>query len=182
MEMSSFKLATYTLWNHHCLLFCKVEDPADIETVNNSVSSGSEIKEAKATHHDDGNEAKAQKTSVARISPSAKLLITEYGLDSSSLKASGSHGTLLKGDVLAAIKSGQGSSSKEKTLPSPQKASPAVSTDSGSHIKQSDSFEDLPNSQIRKVGFVELVIRFEQYFLFRMSFYMCFVDSKIGEV
>ncbi|KAF3955335.1 hypothetical protein CMV_019435 [Castanea mollissima] len=102
-----------------------VEDPADIETVNNSVSSGSEIKEAKPTHHDDGNEAKAQKT--------------------------GSHGTLLKGDVLAAIKSGKGSSSKEKTLPSPQKASPTVSTDSRSHIKQSDSFEDLPNSQIRKV-------------------------------
>nr|XP_023880309.1 dihydrolipoyllysine-residue acetyltransferase component 1 of pyruvate dehydrogenase complex, mitochondrial [Quercus suber] len=128
-----------------------VEDPADIETVKNSVSSGSEIKEAKPMHCDDGNEAKAQKTSVARISPSAKLLITEYGLDSSSLKASGSHGTLLKGDVLAAIKSGKGSSSKEKTLPSPQKASPAVSTDSRSHIKQSDSFEDLPNSQIRKV-------------------------------
>ncbi|XP_050280257.1 callose synthase 3-like isoform X2 [Quercus robur] len=69
-----------------------VEDPADIETVNNSVCSGSEIKEAKPTHRDDGNEAKAQKTSVARISPSAKLLITEYGLDLSSLKASGSHG------------------------------------------------------------------------------------------
>ena len=84
-------------------MFCKVEDPADIETVNNSVCSGSEIKEAKPTHRDDGNEAKAQKTSVARISPSAKLLITEYGLDLSSLKASGSHGTLLKGDVLAAI-------------------------------------------------------------------------------
>uniref|UniRef100_A0A2N9II48 Dihydrolipoamide acetyltransferase component of pyruvate dehydrogenase complex n=1 Tax=Fagus sylvatica TaxID=28930 RepID=A0A2N9II48_FAGSY len=132
-----------------------VEDPADIETVKNSVSIGSGIKEVKPTHSDDGNEAKAQKTSIARISPSAKLLIKEYGLDSSSLKASGSHGTLLKGDVLAAIKSGKGSSkvssSKEKTLTSPQKASPAVLTDSSSHIEQSDSFEDLPNSQIRKI-------------------------------
>jgi pyruvate dehydrogenase E2 component (dihydrolipoamide acetyltransferase) len=159
-------------------LFCKVEDPADIETVKNSVSIGSGIKEVKPTHSDDGNEAKAQKTSIARISPSAKLLIKEYGLDSSSLKASGSHGTLLKGDVLAAIKSGKGSSkvssSKEKTLTSPQKASPAVLTDSSSHIEQSDSFEDLPNSQIRKVGFVELVVRFEKYFLFRLAFSMCF--------
>ena len=43
------------------------------------------------------------KASVARISPSAKLLITEYGLDLSSLKASGSHGTLLNPHVLAAI-------------------------------------------------------------------------------
>ncbi|XP_062173817.1 dihydrolipoyllysine-residue acetyltransferase component 1 of pyruvate dehydrogenase complex, mitochondrial-like [Alnus glutinosa] len=135
-----------------------VEDPADIETVKNSASSGFGIKEEITTHHDDGNEAKAQKTSVARISPSAKLLITEYGLDSSTLKASGSHGTLLKGDVLAAIKAGKGSSkvssSEEKAPASPQttlKASPIVSPDTRSHLKQSDSFEDLPNSQIRKV-------------------------------
>ena len=46
---------------------------------------------------------RAEKTSVARISPSAKLLITEYGLDLSSLKASGSHGTLLNPHVLAAL-------------------------------------------------------------------------------
>jgi len=92
------------------------------------------------------------------ISPSAKLLVTEYGLDSSTLKASGSHGTLLKGDVLAAIKAGKGSSkvssSEEKAPASPQttlKASPIVSPDTRSHLKQSDSFEDLPNSQIRKV-------------------------------
>ncbi|XP_059446842.1 dihydrolipoyllysine-residue acetyltransferase component 1 of pyruvate dehydrogenase complex, mitochondrial isoform X2 [Corylus avellana] len=135
-----------------------VEDPADIETVKNSAISGLGIKEEIATHNDDGNEAKAQKTSIARISPSAKLLITEYGLDSSTLKASGSHGTLLKGDVLSAIKAGKGSSkvssSKEKAPTSPQttlKASATVSPDTRSHLKQSDSFEDLPNSQIRKV-------------------------------
>ena len=46
---------------------------------------------------------RAKKASVARISPSAKLLITEYGLDLSSLKASGSHGALLNPPVLAAI-------------------------------------------------------------------------------
>ncbi|XP_040991472.1 dihydrolipoyllysine-residue acetyltransferase component 1 of pyruvate dehydrogenase complex, mitochondrial isoform X1 [Juglans microcarpa x Juglans regia] len=135
-----------------------VEDPSDLEIVKNSVSSGSGIREEKPSHHVDRNEVKAQKTSIARISPSAKLLITEYRLDSSLLMASGAHGTLLKGDVLDAIKSGKGSSkvfsSKEGKPPSPQthvKASPTVSPDSRSQLKQSDSFEDFPNSQIRKV-------------------------------
>ncbi|KAG6630671.1 dihydrolipoyllysine-residue acetyltransferase component 1 of pyruvate dehydrogenase complex, mitochondrial [Carya illinoinensis] len=134
-----------------------VEDPSDLEIVKNSVSSGSGIREEKPSHHD-RNEVKAQKTSIARISPSAKLLIAEHRLDSSLLMASGAHGTLLKGDVLDAIKSGKGSSkvfsSKEGKPPSPQthvKASSTVSPDSRSQLKQSDSFEDFPNSQIHKV-------------------------------
>lgn len=141
------------------VVVCKVEDPSDIEAVKTSVSSGSgkEVKD-ETTHHDSKGEARGQKASFARISPSAKLLISEYGLDASSLKASGAHGTLLKSDVLAAIKSGKGSSRKsspkEQAAPSPQKGPQPSTTalpESKSQLQQSDSFEDLPNTQIRKV-------------------------------
>ncbi|KAM5555859.1 dihydrolipoyllysine-residue acetyltransferase component 1 of pyruvate dehydrogenase complex, mitochondrial [Rosa sericea] len=133
-----------------------VEDAADLETVKNGVSVGSSVKEEKPIHHDTKHESGAVKTtSVKRISPAAKNLILEHGLDASSLRASGAHGTLLKGDVLAAIKSGVGSSkvssSKEKTPSSSQahtKIAPA-SPESRS-LKQTD-FEEFPNSQIRKV-------------------------------
>lgn len=111
------------------------------------------MKEEKPDGNNIKNEVEAQKSAVKRISPSAKVLVTEHGLDISSLKASGRHGTLLKGDVLAAIKSGikssKVSSSKEKTVPSA-----TASTETKSHLQQSDAFEDLPNTQIRKVGFI----------------------------
>lgn len=134
-----------------------VEDPDDIETVKAGFDTSSGIKEEKP-HQDTKNEIKEQKSSFNRISPSAKLLITEFGLDASSLKASGHHGTLLKGDVLAAIKSGKKpskvSSSKEEIAPSPQihqQTSSQSSSKSKSQIHQLDSFEDKPHSQIRKV-------------------------------
>lgn len=138
-----------------------------MEVVKNAVFSGSAVKEEKPIHQDTRDATRSEKTSVKRISPAAKLLITEHGLDTSSLKASGAHGTLLKGDVLAAIKSGLGStivSSKEKTAPSAQvhpKTSAPASTESRSS-KQTDSFEDFPNSQIRKVGFIDLIVRLGQ--------------------
>ncbi|TQE00062.1 hypothetical protein C1H46_014315 [Malus baccata] len=133
-----------------------VEDAADLETVKNAVGSGSAVKEEKPVRQDTRDVTRSEKTSILRISPAAKLLVTEHGLDTSSLQASGAHGTLLKGDVLAAIKSGIGSSkvsSKEKTTPSLLKASSThapISADS-KPSKQTDSFEDFPNSQIRKV-------------------------------
>ncbi|XP_022746612.1 dihydrolipoyllysine-residue acetyltransferase component 1 of pyruvate dehydrogenase complex, mitochondrial-like [Durio zibethinus] len=86
-----------------------------------------------------------------------QLSCLEHGLDASSLKASGPRGILLKGDVLAAIKSGKGSSkisSSEKKKPSTQispKKSPSARPESKAHPQQSDSFEDLSNTQIRKV-------------------------------
>lgn len=138
------------------MLFCKVEDPGDIGSVKNSVSSGSEVKGKKETHHDTKDDVKVQKGSFTKISPSAKLLISEHGLDASSLQASGPYGTLLKGDVLAAIKSGKVSSrisSHTEKSPSPcPQTSTAASP--GSNLELSDSFEDLPNTQIRKVKFI----------------------------
>ncbi|KAE8652227.1 dihydrolipoyllysine-residue acetyltransferase component 1 of pyruvate dehydrogenase complex, mitochondrial isoform X2 [Cucumis sativus] len=135
-----------------------VEDLADIESVKNAVSSSSSIKEDKPADSTVKNGVETLKGggAVARISPAAKLLIAEHGLDVSSLKASGSHGTLLKGDVLAAIKSGKGLSevslSREKRSPEVHaQASSTVLSETKLSTKQSDSFEDLPNSQIRKV-------------------------------
>ncbi|XP_042515043.1 dihydrolipoyllysine-residue acetyltransferase component 1 of pyruvate dehydrogenase complex, mitochondrial [Macadamia integrifolia] len=133
-----------------------VEDSDDIKKIPDAVTSGSGTKEEKATHQDVRHETREQKTS--RISPSAKLLITEFGLDASLLKATGPRGTLLKGDVLAAIKSGIGSSrtsssSKEKPVSSPQtqpQTSHGPSLESCSPL-HSDTYEDVPNSQIRKV-------------------------------
>lgn len=145
------------------MLFCKVEDPGDVGTVKNSVTSGAEVKGEKETHHDSKDVVKVQKGSFTKISPSAKLLILEHGLEASSLQASGPYGTLLKGDVLAAIKSGKVSSRisshTEKTSPSPlPQTSTAVSPRSKSDLELSDSFEDFPNTQIRKVKFIRQIL------------------------
>ncbi|XP_019461757.1 PREDICTED: dihydrolipoyllysine-residue acetyltransferase component 1 of pyruvate dehydrogenase complex, mitochondrial-like isoform X1 [Lupinus angustifolius] len=127
-----------------------VEDANDIDAVKNSVSSSSTTQQ-KVTQSETKSEVKAHKSNTIRISPAAKLLIAEYGLDASTLNASGPLGTLLKGDVLSAIKSGKLSpkpaSSKEKT--SHQQVT--ASQESKSDLKQSNVYEDFPNSQIRKV-------------------------------
>ncbi|GAB2276846.1 Pyruvate dehydrogenase complex component E2 1 [Dionaea muscipula] len=135
-----------------------VEDPNDIEAVQSSFSCTMGIKAQKPVFHDKNLEVKEQKSKISRISPAAKLLISEFGLDVSSLRASGPHGTLLKGDVLSAIKSGIGSTasaaSKKKTTLSPQvqqQPKTSASPESKSQLLHSDSFEDFPNSQIRKV-------------------------------
>lgn len=94
------------------------------------------------------------------------MLIAEYGLDAPTLNATGPYGTLLKGDVLSAIKSGKLSpkpaSSKEKALSSQSHQQVAASQESKSDLKKSDAYEDFPNSQIRKVGssWIFHVIRF----------------------
>ncbi|XLU41681.1 hypothetical protein S245_036495, partial [Arachis hypogaea] len=129
----------------------------DIEAVKNSSGSRSASKNEQTTKHDTKTEVKPQKTSSKRISPAAKLLISEYGLDASTINASGPHGTLLKGDVLSAIKSGKLTpkpySAKEKASPSQshQQCAASPESKSASASKQSDAYEDLSNSQIRKV-------------------------------
>ena len=137
------------------LLFYKVEEASDIEAIKNSVNSSS-TNQQKAPQHDAKSEVKAQKNKIARISPAAKLLIAEYGLDASTLTATGHYSTLLKGDVLSEIKSGKLSpkpaSPKEKVLSSQSHQQVAASRESKSDLGQSDSYEDFPNSQIRKVG------------------------------
>ncbi|KAK1382587.1 Dihydrolipoamide acetyltransferase component of pyruvate dehydrogenase complex [Heracleum sosnowskyi] len=136
-----------------------VEDSNDIEAVKSSVTGNLPVKEGKSAPHEAKTEVKSGKngkSGFTRISPSAKLLINEHGLDASSLLASGPRGTLLKGDVLDAIKSGKGSakssSAGKKSPPQVQpQTSSSASESVGTRKQQSDSFEDQPNSQIRKV-------------------------------
>ncbi|XP_077235904.1 dihydrolipoamide acetyltransferase, long form protein [Tasmannia lanceolata] len=138
-----------------------VEDPDDIKKVPSTIptTSGLEAKEEKSPHVEVENKGRALNTGFDRISPSAKLLIIEFGLDASSLKASGPRGTLLKGDVLAAVKSGNGSPrtsdpSREKaSTPSqtPHKTAETPHSESRPLSHLVDTYEDLPNSQIRKV-------------------------------
>ncbi|PHT65224.1 hypothetical protein T459_29649 [Capsicum annuum] len=135
-----------------------VEDENDIEAVRTSSRGSNVVKEEKSVHHDATAEVRTQPTGFNRISPAAKVLITEHGLDASSIPASGPRGTLLKGDVLAALKSGKGSTNNspiKMTTPSPpqvnQKASATESLGLKADGQQKDAYEDLPNSQIRKV-------------------------------
>ncbi|KAI5648508.1 hypothetical protein M9H77_34513 [Catharanthus roseus] len=135
-----------------------VEDSNDIETVKTSFSGNMAQKEEKLVQQEPTKEAKPQETGFSRISPSAKLLLTEHGLDASSITASGPRGTLLKGDVLAALKSGKGSakiSASKETKPPSKQSQPqtpvSALSELRSDLQQADAFEDLPNSQIRKV-------------------------------
>ena len=108
-----------------------------------------EAKPAQPASHD--KEVKVQKFGFARISPSAKLLIAQHKLDASSIMASGAHGTLLKSDVLTAIKSGTGATKSSSSEPKTTSSQSATHTSLSSELQQSDSYEDLPNTQIRKV-------------------------------
>lgn len=134
-----------------------VEDPNDIGSVKSSFSGDMlSVKEDKPVHHDSTTKQEIQKSSFSRISPSAKLLIVEHGLDASLITPSGPRGTILKGDVLAAIKSGKGSAkispNKGDKHSSPEVQPQTSSASSGkSDLSRADAFEDLPNSQIRKV-------------------------------
>ncbi|KAK6136150.1 hypothetical protein DH2020_030123 [Rehmannia glutinosa] len=135
-----------------------VEDPNDLEAVKASSIGNLSDKDEKPVEQSTAKDVKTQKTGFNRISPAAKLLILEHGLDASSITASGPRGTLLKGDVLTAIKSGKGSAgvsgSKEKISASPPthpQTSSSMPVGSKSTVQDTDAYQDLPNSQIRKV-------------------------------
>ncbi|XP_031115635.1 dihydrolipoyllysine-residue acetyltransferase component 1 of pyruvate dehydrogenase complex, mitochondrial isoform X1 [Ipomoea triloba] len=136
-----------------------VEDADHIEAVKaSSIGSNKVVKEEKPILQDSTKDDRPEKTGFKRISPAAKLLISEHRLDASSIPASGPHGTLSKGDVLAAIKSGIGSSkisSGKAAMPSSPQTHPQTASSESvglkSDLKQPDSYEDFPNSQIRKV-------------------------------
>ncbi|XP_078437466.1 dihydrolipoamide acetyltransferase, long form protein [Wolffia australiana] len=136
-----------------------VEDPNDIKSVSDSSWINPEITLEKSTSIKSEEKESPSTGPVKRISPSAKLLVSEFGLDVSSIRASGPRGTLLKGDVLAAIKSGD-SSIKASTLTqqtqpiashSPKLDTQPLTIKLSKNSGQADSYEDLPNSQIRKV-------------------------------
>lgn len=109
------------------------------------------------TNTDLESKERSLKTTFSRISPAAKLLLSEFGLDASTIEASGPHGTLLKGDVLAAVKSGIGrpdkapKSSQETLSTTSEKSQASLPTTPTSQLDNVELHEDIPNSQIRKV-------------------------------
>ncbi|KAK8950242.1 hypothetical protein KSP40_PGU000008 [Platanthera guangdongensis] len=134
-----------------------VEDGDEIKDISADSLSGVEVKEQSSGKHvkPKQREVNRHQTNISRISPSAKLLITEHGINASSLKASGPRGTLLKGDVLSFINGRDGSqqitSSEKKVLTSEKKTSTTASSPpSGIPTPIKDAYKDLPNSLIRK--------------------------------
>ncbi|CAH2064328.1 unnamed protein product [Thlaspi arvense] len=138
-----------------------VEDAESIEAIKSSSTGGSDVKTEKQSPHSAVNKSGGRKAGFTKISPAAKLLILEHGLEASSIEASGPYGTLLKSDVVAAIASGKTSKTsafKEKKQPSNENLSKSSSVslpESKSPVTQSDNYEDFPNSQIRKLEEVQ---------------------------
>lgn len=136
-----------------------VEDLDEIKDISADTLNGVNVKEEKPVQHVEPKEQESNRhqTNISRFSPSAKLLIAEHGIEVSSLKASGPRGTLLKGDVLAFIKGRGGSqqkslSSDKKTLTSAHSVQqPVASFASEIPLHVTEAYEDLQNSQIRKV-------------------------------
>ncbi|XP_009387136.2 dihydrolipoyllysine-residue acetyltransferase component 1 of pyruvate dehydrogenase complex, mitochondrial isoform X1 [Musa acuminata AAA Group] len=138
-----------------------VENPDDVKSIPADICKGFEAKGEESTKEwTDTAEHKVSipKANFSRISPSAKLLIAQHGLEPSSLWASGPRGTLLKGDVLAAIKSGVQSTGAHKSDQEPVAASTSTLKPTVHQLSQSavplhdtDTHEDFLNSQIRKV-------------------------------
>lgn len=138
-----------------------VENPDDVKSIPADICKGFEAKGEESTKEwTDTAEHKVSipKANFSRISPSAKLLIAHHGLEPSSLWASGPRGTLLKGDVLAAIKSGVQStgahkSDQELVAASTSTLKPTVHqlSQSAVPLHDTDTHEDFLNSQIRKV-------------------------------
>jgi pyruvate dehydrogenase E2 component (dihydrolipoamide acetyltransferase) len=99
----------------------KVEDSNDVAKIPADTSFKGEHEEDQSSGSASQSievDATEQSLELRHISPTAKTLIKEHGLKISLLKASCPCGTLLKGDVLAALKACTASSSaKEKTAP-----------------------------------------------------------------
>ncbi|CDY23199.1 BnaA04g05600D [Brassica napus] len=134
-----------------------VEDAESIEAIKSSSAGGSEAVTEKQAPQSVADKSGGKKAGFTKISPAAKLLILEHGLEASSIEASGPYGTLLKSDVVAAIASGKTSKksvSTEKKQPSKENISKSSSVsrpESKSSVTPSNDYEDFPNSQIRKI-------------------------------
>ncbi|CAN7135611.1 unnamed protein product [Brassica rapa subsp. narinosa] len=134
-----------------------VEDAESIEAIKSSSAGGSEAVTEKQAPQSVADKSGEKKAGFTKISPAAKLLILEHGLEASSIEASGPYGTLLKSDVVAAIASGKTSKksvSTEKKQPSKENISKSSSVsrpESKSSVTLSNDYEDFPNSQIRKI-------------------------------
>nr|AAD55140.1 dihydrolipoamide S-acetyltransferase [Arabidopsis thaliana] len=131
-----------------------VEDAESIEAIKSSSAGSSEVDTVKEVPDSVVDKPTERKAGFTKISPAAKLLILEHGLEASSIEASGPYGTLLKSDVVAAIASGKASKSSaftKKKQPSKETPSKSSSTSKPSVTQSDNNYEDFPNSQIRKI-------------------------------
>ncbi|CAK9271134.1 unnamed protein product [Sphagnum jensenii] len=83
-----------------------------------------------------------------KFGPAVRKLLAESGLDASQLTGTGPHGMLVKGDVLAAMKSGVLPKSKSTPAAASKISAPAKVPAASSPAL---SYEDIPTSQIRKI-------------------------------
>lgn len=125
-------------------------------------SSTEDVKKDTTVQKAEQKQGREPQPQIYRFGPSVRRLLAEFDLDISSLKGTGPRGTLLKGDVLAAIKSGAGINKssdasklqKRATPPEVEKApSSRTSVQPSLPVESSGLYEDIPNSQIRKAGF-----------------------------
>ncbi|MCO5581479.1 hypothetical protein L7F22_035364 [Adiantum nelumboides] len=136
-----------------------VENEEDIANAKNLSSSASAATstENKSPEKDEkiakSSDSKASALSTRqRLGPSVRRLLMESGIDVAILKGSGPGGAVVKGDVLAAMKSGK-KSEKESGLKKAQKASSQETPKGPSEtlLSPSTSHDSLPISQMRKV-------------------------------
>lgn len=96
----------------------------------------------------------------ARLGPSVRKLIMESGLDLSQISGTGPKGYIVKGDLLAAMLAGGGKKQEAAAPPQQSKApaeqrppppAPRAPPKGGVAAPGRGEFEELPNSQIRRV-------------------------------
>ncbi|KAG0558778.1 hypothetical protein KC19_10G053700 [Ceratodon purpureus] len=88
----------------------------------------------------------------SRLGPAVKKLLSESGLDASQIQGTGPRGILVKGDVLAAVKGGMKPQAGGPVKSAPAKKDEPSKAPSKAPATDSPlSFEDIPNSQIRKI-------------------------------
>eukprot|EP00252_Welwitschia_mirabilis_P014353 TRINITY_DN31539_c0_g1_i1.p1 TRINITY_DN31539_c0_g1~~TRINITY_DN31539_c0_g1_i1.p1 ORF type:complete len:520 (+),score=108.37 TRINITY_DN31539_c0_g1_i1:170-1729(+) len=105
-----------------------------------------------------------KQTQSYRFGPAVRRLLAEFEIDLSKLKSTGPRGILLKGDVLAAMQSGNVSAQRSETASTQQITELPVSNKKSQRglsalslepsnvpLPSSEFYDDVPNTQIRKV-------------------------------
>ena len=151
-------------WFPTCHADEQVENEEDISKVNDilpSASGSSLVDEKKSSQKNDKNVAERSEASNPsivvrqRLGPSVRKLLIESGIDVSTLRGTGPGGAVVKGDVLAAMKTGQ-TSAKLTTTKEREEVNQAAAA-APKHLAGATphtstiSYEDIPTTQIRKV-------------------------------
>ncbi len=129
----------------------KEEEDAD-QDEDDSSPAGESKSESESESETESEPAPAKSDTKVRISPLARKLAEEHGLDIAQIKGTGPDGRIIKRDILKAAESGAAASSaasakQGKTAPAkPQKPGTAPSVSGGAGIEA----RTIPLSQMRK--------------------------------